>query len=859
MTKPSGRKGRKPAVESECCYQRPLGPDGFVNCWLGAGPFLIRYADGTLPAGPEIRFASLGFLAPATPVPRVDRSGCWSGPRPRSGRWLSADGRRRRWQVWDDADQPTVLLCTRMTPNSNAVACLYCELDLPEGCAAVCFRAERGLQAWIDGRPTFLWSQEWYKLGQAGGDHRVELGEYAIPPGRHSLLLKTWQTGVAGMNGWSFRLQLLDRNGQPAVGTISVPVADATERTQCQARQATRSCYLYPTTVTPGQTFKVGGTDADRSQRLRIRPAGFETTSRSPRGKWDGTIRSPFGPVPASWSDTRRELDIAWLDEKGHVLTTQRRELVIRPVGPLRGSPAQQIWRAIRQRSPLSPVTFAAQLLAAAAAGRPIRDAAKFVRPALQLIDDRFDCADFALTWLLRWRLLYGHDATLNRAIDRRLLDFIYLHSDPRPHSMCMGTENHRALFLMLEYLTGQRFPRDPFTGTGRSGRWHAHQARKDLLQWIDTKMRYGYKEWGCHYLMVDIECLGMLRDFCADPELARAAERLMFKTIVLLVQDTWQGALVGAQARAYPEIVLAHPVTRSGADLCALLGDPHARPTGDSFALGLTTARRPLPAWLGQPLTVDRATVRERQGMPGMATARMLVKTPHATLASARLAAARQPQSQLLAWSAHLGNGVVVAGNHPGPDQVRSEIRPNYWSGTVTIPCVAQAGLALVCRYDLPTSDPWGFTHVAWPLAAMDETQAVQDWFFGRVGRGFIAVRPLPRGRLTTEGAYAFREITARGPCSAWIVQMGEGERHTDFARFIRKVVDAPVEMAARRIRYHSPFDGELVLSARGRFTVDGRTHPLPTDLHVDAPWAYSRYGSTVFTMKLPDGPVAL
>lgn len=142
-------------------------------------------------------------------------------------------------------------------------------------------------------------------------------------------------------------------------------------------------------------------------------------------------------------------------------------------------------------------------------------------------------------------------------------------------------------------------------------------------------------------------------------------------------------------------------------------------------------------------------------------------------------------------------------------------------------LPSVAQAGLALLCRYDLSESDPWGFTHVAWPMAGMDETRQVQEWFFGRVGLGLIALRPLPGRKLTPEGAYAFREITAQGPSSAWIVQMGEEQRRADFARFIRQVVDVPVEWAGRRIRYASPFDGDLVLSARDRFTVDGPDAP--------------------------------
>jgi hypothetical protein len=76
----------------------------------------------------------------------------------------------------------------------------------------------------------------------------------------------------------------------------------------------------------------------------------------------------------------------------------------------------------------------------------PIREFA--VQKALDRIDTRLDCADFAIPGLIR--MLYEHRGTermskeLVHKIEKRLINFKYWLDEPGNVKCCFFTENHR-------------------------------------------------------------------------------------------------------------------------------------------------------------------------------------------------------------------------------------------------------------------------------------------------------------------------------------------------------------------------------------------------------------------------------
>lgn len=146
-------------------------------------------------------------------------------------------------------------------------------------------------------------------------------------------------------------------------------------------------------------------------------------------------------------------------------------------------------------------------------------------------IDAWRDCADFDMLRLLVLWLDDG-DAMppeLRRSVRRRILDFSYWYTDPRPDGVVdhrwYWSENHRLIFHACELLAGAAFADSTFVRTGWTGHRHRVRAAQRLGAWFDEKAVDGFSEWHSDtYYAKDLAALLVLAEHADEPISDRAA-----------------------------------------------------------------------------------------------------------------------------------------------------------------------------------------------------------------------------------------------------------------------------------------------------------------------------------------------
>lgn len=153
-----------------------------------------------------------------------------------------------------------------------------------------------------------------------------------------------------------------------------------------------------------------------------------------------------------------------------------------------------------------------------------------------QFLDDWKDTGDFRLMYL-HWLVHLGSGDTAATSLSpdvldrirRAMLSFRYRYDDPMPEDRVdhkwFWSENHRIIFLVNEYLAGQRFPDDVFEITGLTGKEHLARSRQPILDWIAERGRFGFFEWHSNvYMLKNIAPLVTLAEQADDAELVAAA-----------------------------------------------------------------------------------------------------------------------------------------------------------------------------------------------------------------------------------------------------------------------------------------------------------------------------------------------
>ena len=198
-----------------------------------------------------------------------------------------------------------------------------------------------------------------------------------------------------------------------------------------------------------------------------------------------------------------------------------------------------------------------------AAAGHGAPPAREFmIGKALDRIDARLDCADFAVPALIR--MLRAHRGTdrlsdsMAAKIEKSLINFKYWLDEPGEVHACYFTENHQILYHSAEYLAGQLFPDAVFPNNGMTGREHRAHGEAFLRRWIGWRVRFGFSEWLTQgYYMDDILGLVNLMIY-ADEEEIRNDCRMLIDTLALdLAVHGFRGHLPVTHGRVYAGFII--------------------------------------------------------------------------------------------------------------------------------------------------------------------------------------------------------------------------------------------------------------------------------------------------------------
>ncbi len=201
--------------------------------------------------------------------------------------------------------------------------------------------------------------------------------------------------------------------------------------------------------------------------------------------------------------------------------------------------------------------------------------------------------------------------------------------------------------------------------------------------------------------------------------------------------------------------------------------------------------------------------------------------------------------------WHASLGGDAVCFTTHPGPRRARS---PGWWTGTATLPRVAQIENVAIVLYRihrrpaLYVQNRNALTHAWLPRDRFDAVLERGGWVFARRGDGYLALRSKEPARWTDAveaGEDRGRELVARGREHIWICELGRRATDGPFEQFVERIAAAPIAFAGLSVRYDSPSQGRLELGWTGPFRRAGRVVALADFDRYDAPWCRAAYPS--------------
>jgi hypothetical protein len=572
------------------------------------------------------------------------------------------------------------------------------------------------------------------------------------------------------------------------------------------------------------------------------------------------------------------QIACSWTDDRGRPLTSVAYE--IQKAAPVPAPPgherleerkrlALEHYAANRESRPIWTQVARYALARSGSDGPPVDE--NDIRETCQFIAARKDCADFVIQGLLRlayWeREQQRLSAEINALIKDTVLGFKYWVDEPGDTVMYMGSENHRLLFHVAEWMAGQLYPTEEFTNSCQRGLYHATKGRMYITEWLRQRGRFGFDEWHSNsYYPISIAPIVNVYDFAIyeDDKLRQMAGAVLDYAFYNLAADSIRGVFGTTHGRSYGRYV-KYPDLEGTAPTCWLLFGTGSLIAGTSgmAPVSLATSRYELPQILADIAVDDRSVVesRVRQGiLKGSARHANLIvyRTPDYLISGLQdhrkgeyepsthvaqvtlVAPAPSPRRAVLFWSC------------PHTSGEGSGLRPDYWSGHTTLPRVIQHRNVMSLSWRL--SEYAWMTHCFFEQARFDEVRFEGKWAFARLGRGYLGIFSLNGMTVGEQGSYAGRELQSHAPENTWLVECGREADWGPFDAFVKALAAARIEESEGTISYESPSVGRFVTGWEVAPTIDGQPIPLQRYPLVDSPWAHSDFGSGELTITYGD-----
>ncbi|HZG65663.1 MAG TPA: hypothetical protein VEZ12_02910, partial [Herpetosiphonaceae bacterium] len=215
----------------------------------------------------------------------------------------------------------------------------------------------------------------------------------------------------------------------------------------------------------------------------------------------------------------------------------------------------------------------------------------------------------------------------INALMKDTVLGFKYWVDEPGDTVMYMGSENHRLLFHVAEWMAGQLYPTEEFTNSRQRGLYHATKGRMYITEWLRQRGRFGFDEWHSNaYYPICIAPLLNVYDFAIyeDAKLRDMAGSVLDYIFFNLAADSFQGVFGTTHGRSYGRYI-KHPDMDGTAATCWLLFGTGSLAAGTSGMgpVSIASGKYLVPRILAEMATDESAVVasRVRQGiLPGTA-----------------------------------------------------------------------------------------------------------------------------------------------------------------------------------------------------------------------------------------------
>ena len=424
------------------------------------------------------------------------------------------------------------------------------------------------------------------------------------------------------------------------------------------------------------------------------------------------------------------------------------------------------------------------------------QDAAVF-DAVLRGIDGRKDCSDFQLAALLRLHALKLDTPEEAAKIKATALRFRYWNDEPGTDAMCFGSENHSLLFFGCQFMAGRFYADEVFSNSKRTGREQEALGLKRCLEWLAKTEKAGYQEYlSSTYMPLTAAALLNLVDFSGDEAISRRAAKLVDRIYTDLALQAFDGVTVSPQGRVYRNVLYPG---NSGTQAMLAFATLTAPPAYSNWLVFQASSKYRQPQGLDQVMSqpADKAYRHDTVEITLHKTADYLLTALR--IPAPFMAGKKNKKGQLLGmvpgekgyqqhlWHAALGRDCHIFVNNPGGSFDLSKHRPGFWYGNGTLPRLEQRGSMLLEIFDIPETNPFGFTHAHWPTDAFDRQQAAGHWAFGARGKGYVALWCSQELRPHNE-VLTGRELRAMGRRMAWVCLCGGAAESGTFEAFMAK-----------------------------------------------------------------------
>ena len=464
----------------------------------------------------------------------------------------------------------------------------------------------------------------------------------------------------------------------------------------------------------------------------------------------------------------------------------------------------------------------------------------------------REDCADFVIQALLRLMFMDRDreriDPHIRAMIKDTCVGFKYWVDEPGDDVMVTGTENHRMLFHVAEFLAGTLWPLEVFPNSDMNGLQHAAKARQYIMEWLNQRGRFGFDEWHSNsYYPITLAPLNNVLDWTHPSEnrLKMQARLVLTMGCYNMAADSLGGVFGSTHGRTYVQYVKNpdHDGTAGMQWVLFGVGSLHSDPMG---TVSLATSSYEPPEVLSR-IAEDRENVAlslERQGFAAEGSANFIVyRTPDYMMSALQDYNPGRLARQTHPFQMTFRDKVVLFFSSPKTAGEGGGLRPDYWSGNGSLPRVfgnKNVALLLFRNEDLT----W-MSHVFFERDRFDEVAEKGGWIFVRKGDGYAAIWSEHGYEVGRIGQYAGRELICRADENAWIVEAGRKADWKSFKAFVAKLSAITPRRTKGQIVYPSPSVGTVRMGWTGPITVRGRKAQLRGYPLVEGPFAQAAFGS--------------